>query len=257
MKKRLNILILLCILTFSLFGSDSGKYLFLLSGQSNMQGMDQKLTFEPRLIEEYGEENIVVVKEAIGGRPIRMWVHDWVAHPNWTIDPEIPNTKEPLPEENGILYNSLLKKAEDSIQGKSIKAVVFCWMQGERDSRERHSVVYEKSLRKLFSQLKEDFEDIPVAFVIGKLSDYGKGNKQKFYPEWEEICQAQEKVAATTENCSIINTDDLNTGESPPHWKTKEVSMRVDDLHMSLEGYKTLGLRFANESIRLLKEISP
>jgi lysophospholipase L1-like esterase len=96
-----------------------------------------------------------------------------------------------------------------------------------------------------------------MVFVIGKLSDFGKDNKQKFYPEWEEVCRAQEKVAADTPNCTIFSSDDLNTGASPPHWKTKKVTQRVDDLHMSADGYKILGSRFAEESIKLLQKVVP
>ncbi|MHC4207489.1 MAG: sialate O-acetylesterase [Planctomycetota bacterium] len=234
-----------------------GKYLFILSGQSNMQGMNQKLTFEPRVFEEFGEQNVLIVKEAIGGRPIRMWIHDWAPADDWKVDPNIPGTKPPTREENGVMYQSMMQKIATETKGAKPKAIAFCWMQGERDARERHSAVYERSLKKLFSQLKEDFPGIQMVFVIGKLSDFGKDNKQKFYPEWEEVCRAQEKVAADTPNCTIIGTDDLNTGASPPHWKTKKVTQRVDDLHMSADGYKILGLRFAEESIKLLQKVVP
>lgn len=235
----------------------NGKYLFILSGQSNMQGMNQKLTFEPRVFEEFGEENVLIVKEAIGGRPIRMWIHDWAPADDWKVDPNIPGTKPPTKEENGVMYQSMMQKIAAETKGAKPKAIAFCWMQGERDARERHSAVYESSLKQLFSQLKEDFPGIPMVFVIGKLSDFGKDNKQEFYPEWEEVCRAQEKVAGDTPNCTIVRTDDLNTGASPPHWKTKTVTQRVDDLHMSADGYKILGSRFAEESIKLLQKVVP
>jgi lysophospholipase L1-like esterase len=247
-------LAILC-LSLSCAHAESGKYLFILSGQSNMQGMDHRQTFEPRVVEEYGRENVLIVKEAIGGRPIRMWVNDWEPTPDWKVDPAIPNTKPPLKEENGVMYRSMLQKIQTATGGIPPKAIAFCWIQGERDARERHSAVYEESLKKLFQQLRADFPNVPKVFVIGKLSDFGKDNKQRFYPEWEEICQAQENVARTTPNCSIFSTDDLNTGDSPPNWKTKEISMRVDDLHMSAEGYRTMGTRFADESIRLLQQV--
>ncbi|EDM25622.1 hypothetical protein LNTAR_25050 [Lentisphaera araneosa HTCC2155] len=240
-------------LLFSTY-AEEGKYLFILSGQSNMQGMNQKFTFEPRVNQEFGKENVLIVKEAIGGRPIRMWVHDWKAAPYWKIDPNIPNTKNPQPKENGVMYKSMMKKITKATQGKKPKAIAFCWMQGERDSRERHSAVYERSLKALFSQIKADFPETPIVFVIGKLSDFGKDNKQALYPEWEEIIAAQKKVAKDTPNCKIIETHDLNTGDSPPHWKTKEIRKYVDDLHMTNEGYKILGTRFAEAAIELLKK---
>jgi len=256
MKKIFYLTIMMAAGLLSAANAEPGKYLFILSGQSNMQGMDQKLSFEPRVIEEYGKDNILIVKEAIGGRPIRMWVHDWAPAPEWKVDPDIPNTKAPLKEENGVMYNSMMEKIADATAGKKPQAIAFCWIQGERDARERHSAVYEKSLKKLFQQLENDFPDTPIVFVIGKLSDFGKDNKQAFYPEWEEVCRAQEKVALDTPRCTIFSTDDLNTGDSPPHWKTKKISQRVDDLHMSAEGYRIMGERFAEESIQLLNKIS-
>ena len=234
-----------------------GKYLFILAGQSNMQGMNQRFTFEPRISKEFGAENVLIVKEAIGGRPIRMWIHDWTPAPDWQVDPDIPGTKPPTKEENGAMYRSMMQKIAAETEGSKPKAIAFCWMQGERDARERHSAVYERSLKQLFSQIEADFPGIPMVFVIGKLSDFGKDNNQAFYPEWEEICRAQEKVAADTPNCTIFSTDDLNTGASPPHWKTKKVAQRVDDLHMSAQGYRILGSRFAEESIKLLRKVLP
>jgi hypothetical protein len=256
MKLKFYIIGLLALTVTAFAENNSGKYLFILSGQSNMQGMNQKLSFEPRVIEEYGKDNVLIVKEAIGGRPIRMWVPDWAPAPDWGVDPNIPNIKPPLKEENGVMYKSMMEKIEIATQGTQPKAIAFCWMQGERDARERHSAVYEQSLKKLFAQLKADFPGTPIVFVIGKLSDFGKDNKQAFYPEWEEICRAQENVARDTPYCTIFSTDDLNTGDSPPHWKTKKITQRIDDLHMSAEGYKIMGTRFAEESIRLLKEAS-
>lgn len=246
--------LIICFVSLLSSYAEEGKYLFILSGQSNMQGMNQKFTFEPRVNTEFGKDKVLIVKEAIGGRPIRMWVHDWKPAPDWKIDPNIPNTKDPKPTENGVMYKSMMKKIEKATKGHKPKAIAFCWMQGERDSRERHSAVYERSLKALFAQLKADFPDTPIVFVIGKLSDFGKGNKQALYPEWEEIIAAQEKVARDTPNCKIIETHDLNTGDSPPHWKTKEIRKYVDDLHMTDEGYKILGTRFAEAAIELLKK---
>ena len=242
----------LFVSVLSAIGAEEGKVLFILSGQSNMQGMNERLTFVPRVQEEYGKDHVIIVKEAVGGRPIRMWVHDWTPAPGWTADPGIPNTEAPKPEENGVMYDSMMKKVAEAMDGEKPGAVAFCWMQGERDARERHSAVYEASLRKLFRQLENDFPETPIVFVIGRLSDFGTDNREPFYPEWDEIRRAQEKVADGMPNCALIDTDDLNTGDSPPHWKTGNVSPRVDDLHMSAEGYRIMGTRFAEEAIRLL-----
>ena len=258
MTKRLTHTMLIWTFCLALNGvAADGKVLFILGGQSNMQGMKEQQTFVPRVHKEYGPEGVLVVKEAIGGQPIRKWVHDWKAAPGWKVDPDIPNTKPPLPEENGVMYNSMMQKIAQATQGESPKAIAFCWMQGERDARELHSAVYEQSLRQIFRQLEKDFPKIPKAFVIGRLSDFGKGNKEPFYPEWDEIRQAQEKIARDLPNCALIDTDDLNTGDSPPSWRDGKVTHHEDDLHMSAEGYRIMGTRFAEASIQLLAEVLP
>ena len=113
-KEMRGIIVALVLIVTNCFSEAEGKYLFILSGQSNMQGMKEKFTFVPRIEKEYGKDNVLVVKEAIGGRPIRMWVHDWAPAPEWKVDPEIPRTKPPLLEENGIMYKSMMKKIASS-----------------------------------------------------------------------------------------------------------------------------------------------
>lgn len=91
---KLNLCIIgLLALTATSFSVENGEILLILSGQSNMQGMNEQLTFVPRVQEKYGTNNILIVKEAIGGRPIGMWIHDREAAPDWTVNPDITNTK--------------------------------------------------------------------------------------------------------------------------------------------------------------------
>ena len=256
MKRHLliGLVATVCSIGSSFADDVSEKILFILSGQSNMQAIRPKDDFQPRVEKEFGADKVMVVHEAIGGRPIRMWVHDWAPAADWKVDPKIPNTKQPNKADNGIIYKDMMKEVLEETQGKMPKAIAFCWMQGERDARERHSAVYERSLKTIFKQLEADFPNVPIVYSIGRLSDFGKDNNQKFYPEWEEVIAAQTKVAADTPYAAIVDTDDLNTGKSRPSWKDKKVRDYVDDLHMTQEGYKILGTRFAESSIKLLAE---
>ena len=54
-----------------------GSHLFILSGQSNMAGLDPEISFIPTIHEQYGAENAIIVKDALGGQPIRRWYKDW------------------------------------------------------------------------------------------------------------------------------------------------------------------------------------
>ena len=102
-------------------------------------------------------------------------------------------------------------------------------------------------MRGLIVQLKEDLGRDDINFVIGRLSDFDMANEK--YPHWTMIRKAQVEVAKSDPRGSWVNTDDLNDG------KNKQGEEIKNDLHYSVEGYKILGLRFAEKSIELIKKI--
>ena len=54
--------------------AEGGKLrLFILSGQTNMAGLNPNVSFTPAVVEAFGRENVIVVKDAQGGQPIRRW----------------------------------------------------------------------------------------------------------------------------------------------------------------------------------------
>ena len=61
------------------------------------------------------------------------------------------------------------------------------------------------------------------------------------------IRDIQVKVGGSDPRFAWINTDDLNEGINR---NGKKIN---NDLHMSVEGYKTMGERFARNSIQLIK----
>ena len=83
-------------------------------------------------------------------------------------------------------------------------------------------------------------------FIIGRLSDFDMENSK--YPHWTMIRDIQVKVAESNSRFEWINTDDLNDGLNR---NGKEIK---DDLHMSAEGYVTMGKRFADKAIELIKK---
>ncbi len=206
-------------------GEEQGKHLFILSGQSNMVGLNPKQSFMPRIQEMFGEESVIVVKDAKGGQPIRKWYKKW------------ESAQGKRPEQTGQLYDRLMKKVVPAISDKKIKTVTFIWMQGERDANEGHGKVYASSLAGLLGQLKNDLGRENLNVVIGRLSDFDMDNSN--YPHWTMVRRAQMKVAENTPNCAWVNTDDLNG--------------RKDKLHYITEGYKKLGKRFADTAIQLIK----
>jgi len=234
MKARTVLII--CLTTFIMSSCNQeqeGKHLFILSGQSNMAGLRPEESFTPAIEGEFGKENVIVVKDARGGQPIRRWYKDW--------KPLEGNEPKAQPD----LYDSLMTKVYNSIEKETIATVTFIWMQGERDAREKLGEVYEKSLIGLYNQLCNDLKRKDINFIIGRLSDFDVLNEK--YPHWVMIRNIQVKVADSNLSFGWIDTDDLNDGYNR---KGEEIK---NDLHMSAEGYITMGKRFSDKSIQIIK----
>ena len=210
------------------------KHLFILSGQSNMQGHRPEEAFTPAVEKALGRENVVVVQDALGGQPIQRWFKEWTG-PDGAAS-----------EESGDLYDRLMNKVEEAVADSDFDTVTFCWMQGERDAKMEWGKVYERSLRGLYAQLCKDLGRDDIRFVIGRLSDFDLKNQR--YPHWTLIREIQVKVAESDTKFAWVDTDDLNDGTNR---QGKSIS---NDLHYSAEGYKTFGLRMAKEALRLMEK---
>ena len=231
---RMVLLASLAILLFtSCKPSKEGKHLFILSGQSNMSRLNPDSSFTPTLEAEYGEDNLIVVKSAEGGQPIRRWYKNW--KPLHGEQPKVHND----------LYETLMTKVFSAIANQQIKTVTFIWMQGERDAREKHGEVYKQSLEGLYDQLVVDLNREDINFIIGRISDFDMENAK--YPHWTMIRNIQVNLAESNPRFGWINTDDLNDGVNSKGEAIK------NDLHMSEEGYAIMGKRFANKAIQLIR----
>jgi hypothetical protein len=234
MTASATLLMFVTVTTHAADKADSGKHLFILSGQSNMAGMNPKVSFTPTVVAAFGKENVIVVKSAQGGQPIRKWYKKWT------------DADGKKPKSSGERYEVLTKQVNAAIKGQAIKTVTFVWMQGERDAREGHGKVYEASLKGLLGQLAGDLQRKDINFVIGRLSDYGL--KEKGPRSWKLIREVQVKVADASPRGAWVDTDDLNDGLNK---KGKEIK---DDLHYTQKGYELLGKRFADKAIALIKK---
>ena len=221
----------LCILAQA---EHHAKHLFILSGQSNMQGHRPEEAFIPEVEKALGKDKFIVVQDALGGQPIHRWWKAW----------HDPAGKKPA--QSGDLYDRLMGKVKPAIKAQKLASVSFVWMQGERDAKMGWGNLYEEALVGLHTQLAKDLglkaED--MGFVIGRLSDFDMKNTR--YQHWTKVRQAQVKVADSSQKFTWVDTDDLNDGKNR---RGKDIK---DDLHYSAEGYKTLGRRFAEASLKTL-----
>lgn len=233
MNKWLLTLLVALVVVVDVRAEGEGVHLFILSGQSNMAGLDPNLSFTPAVQEALGKDSVIVVKDAQGGQPIRRWYKKWK-----------PKDGQ-MPENNGDLYDRLMTKVNAAIEGKTLKTVTFVWMQGENDARTAQGEVYAEALAGLVKQLGDDMKRDDINFVIGRLSDFDMANKS--YPHWTMVRDAQVQVAQASKRGAWVDTDDLNDRKEADG-NTKH------GLHYTKDGYKTLGQRFADKAIALVKQ---
>jgi len=211
---------------------DSGKHLFILSGQSNMARFKPKSWFTPGISKALGPENVIVSFHAKGGQPISKWHKQWKSSKGET-DPDA-----------GTIYDAMMKTVQAQTQGQKIKTVTFVWMQGEADSKAQNSDVYLASLNGVKKQLEKDLGRADLNFVIGRLSDSGfyrrRDKKRVKNPHWEKIRKAQQAFADSSERATWIDTDDLNGEKNALHL-------------IKPEGYETLGKRYVDAAVKLVK----
>jgi hypothetical protein len=217
------------------FASES-KHLFILSGQSNMEGMHHEQDFDPYIEQAFGKDNVIVVWDAKGGEPISRWYKDWTP------------VSGSLPQIRGDLYDRLMAKVNAAIKGQEIKTVTFLWMQGETDARNADGEVYAASLIGLIFQLQHDLKRNDLNVVIGRISDYDMEDRK--FPHWTMVRDAQVRFAESYPRGGWINTDDLNDGLN------RNGGLVSNDLHYSKVGYETLGKRFAAKAIELIEKSS-
>lgn len=217
-----------------LAATGQGAHLFVLSGQSNMAELNPEESFAPAVRAEFGRNSVIVVKDALGGQPIRCWYRKWK-----------PAQGNP-PKVTGLLYDQLMNKVRAATRDRNITTVTFIWMHGERDAAEKQGEVYEASLKGLIEQLQNDLGRDDLNVVIGRISDFDLGNQK--YPHWTMVREAQVKVAESNPRYAWVDTDDLNDGKN-----RKGLDVR-NDLLYSAEGFRLLGERFAARAIALIKQ---
>jgi len=204
-------------------------HLFILSGQSNMAGLDPDVSFTPAVRKAFEGDEVIVVKDAQGGQPIRRWYKKWKP------------ASGPAPAATGDLYDRLMAKVRKAVGDRKPATVTFVWMQGERDAKERHGDVYADAFKGLVRQLAADLGRKDLRFVIGRLSDFDNTNAR--YPHWTKVREAQVRVAEAHPLGEWVDTDDLNGPKN--------------GLHYTKDGYKTLGERFARKAVALIRRPAP
>ena len=220
-------------------------HLFILSGQSNMAGMDPKLGFEPEAAALFPDASVAYIKVAAGGQPIRYWVSEWddIAKKHG-IEPAKARAGDK--NKGTIYYQQILEQFAELLKKHPHPAsVTFCWMQGERDAKQNLQAAYGDALKQLISNLRCDLKQPEMKFVIGRLSDCTQASNAP----WEAVRQAQVSLSKGDPLGAWVDCDDLNNKERN--------GVAFDDLHYTKEGYELLGRRYARQAKALIEGRKP
>ena len=219
------------------------KHLFILSGQSNMAALNPKVAFIPAVEKEYGKENVLVVKSAKSGRPIRMWSKDFRYPKGHRKFEQYKNPNEKKREKFGELYDVLINAVNEAKGDKEYDTVTFCWMQGEADAMGMLAASYEAAFKGILSQLKNDLKKDKIYFVIARINDADMNDEM--FKHWTKIRDVQVKLAEEDDHGQWIDCDDLNI-------EFKEGLNIKKYVHNTRVGYKKMGERFAEKAIALI-----
>jgi len=200
-----------------------------------MAGLNPESSFLPELKKLLPDDTIHHVKFAQGGQPIRKWVENF--------DEIAKKNKLPAKNDPGEFYDRTVQAAKKGMADGKPKAIVFLWMQGERDAKENLSAAYEESMKTLIANLRKDLDAPDMRFVIGRLSDHLTSE------HWEAVRAAQVKVATDDPLGSWVDTDDTNNKEKG--------GKEFNDLHYTKVGYDLFGQRLARQAVRLIKGEKP
>ncbi len=238
-RLRLSVaIVVLAVLTSFCQAAEKQVHIFILSGQSNMAGMNPKLGFEPETKKLFPEAEVVYFKIARGGQPIRLWVDEWNAiATKHDLKSEIKQT---------TYYQPILKQYQQLIaKHPNPASVTFCWMQGERDAKEKLDAAYTDAMTQLISNLRRDLKQPKMNFVIGRLSDFGKDD----FTQWQNVRKSQVDVANNDKLGAWVDCDDLNDKEKN--------GVKRNDLHYTQEGYELLGRRYVRQAKALIDGKEP
>jgi len=240
--------LLTLILTTSVFAkaeTEPPVHLFILSGQSNMQGMDPETGFMTEATKLFGDEKVVYIKVAKSGQPICRWLEEW----------ETIATEAGLDEKHRKrihkggeveFYQPILDQYEELLkQHPKFASITFCWMQGERDASGGADAAYKKSLQQLIANLRRDLKRPDMKIVIGRIGDYALDR-----PSCVAVRKIQREIVEEDAHGAWVDVDDLNDREVD--------GKMVNAVHYNRpEGYIILGERFARQGYALIKGKKP
>ena len=222
--------------------------LFLMAGQSNMAGrgkvetqdlvvhdrlfmLDRQLSWVPAVDPVHFDKSVAgvgparsfgisvadadstaiigLIPTAVGGSPITSWERG-------ALDPATHTHP----------YDDALLRAREAMRSGTLKAIL--WHQGESDSHDPASTLYEDRLRALIERFRSDLAAPDLPFVIGQL---GRFEKSPWSSAKERVDAAHRSLAVQMHNVAYVSSEGLTD--------------RGDTTHFDSASARELGRRYA------------
>ena len=263
-------LLLTALFGASTFAAEMPVKLFLLGGQSNMDGcglwneLPENLKQTPANVriwdnktlewKKIGEDSTAIARKLQFGPELVFSHRLSAAFP----DHEIRLVKTSaggtsladgwLPEKKKMYarfianYQNALADLEKS--GHAVETAGMLWMQGEGDSDTfERAEAYEKNLPILLADVREKTGKPHLPVVMGRISSSLLKKTPWVFDHAPVVQKAQDAVAAKDPDAYLVQTDDLTTLK--------------DNTHFDTAGQTTLGERMASEMLKALVATKP
>lgn len=226
----------------------SNLHLFLLAGQSNMAGrgkveLQDRQPHDRVLVLNQAGEFVPAIDPLHFDKPQIVGVGlgktfgvDYAkAHPGVTVglvpcavggSPLASWQPGSLHEQTGTYpYDDCIRRMRVAMKSGTLQGIL--WHQGESDSTQDSSHVYEERLIELISRMRQAFDAPEVPFIIGQLGRFEGRPWNEFR---ERVNDAHQAIPARVRKTGFVSSDGL--------------SHAGDKLHFNAESQRTLGHRY-------------
>lgn len=212
---------------------------FSSDGKSNKYSdrFGSELTFAAELQKAFPNQNIAIIKYAVGGTGL----HLKTGYDNWSPDFTDGDSQNQYDYALNTINNAYQNRDidGDGVMDTLIPAGIV-WMQGEADAHTspQSANVYFANLKRLMTLLRAAFrkDDIPV--LVGKITDSQMG-EEDIMP-YIDVVHAAQSLFVEQDVCAGYMTDIDNYQHNPK-----------DPWHYKSQGYIDMGKDFANVFIKL------
>jgi len=134
-------------------------------------------------------------------------------------------------------YDEAIVRIKKGMKKGVVKGIL--WHQGESDCSVKSVQLYEAKFLALKDSMEKDLKLISIPIVIGEVGHFLYDKR----PSAEDLNKVFEKISGNNSCIGLVKSDSLNH--------------KGDKLHFNSNSYRLLGLRYANEMIRVQQECQP